>query len=58
MATVQIDNTPNKWAVEAVEWAKKNKIIMGDEKGNLKLHSECTREDVLVFLERYDKNVK
>ena len=42
MATVQIDNTPNKWAVEAVEWAKKNKIIMGDEKGNLKLHSECT----------------
>lgn len=53
-----LDNTPNSWAVEAVEWAKRNKIIFGDEKGNLKLHSGCTREDVLVFLERYNKNVK
>lgn len=54
----KIDNTPNKWAVEAVEWAKKNKILLGDEKGNLKLHSNCTREDVLVFLERFSKIVK
>lgn len=53
-----LDNTPNSWAVEAVEWAKRNKILLGDEKGNLKLHSGCTREDVLVFLERYNKNVK
>ena len=53
-----LDNVPNSWAVEAVEWAKKNKILLGDEKGNLKLHSGCTRENVLVFLERYHKNIR
>lgn len=51
-----LDNTPNSWAKDAVEWAKDKKIITGDENGNLKLHDNCTREDVLVFLYRMNKN--
>jgi N-acetylmuramoyl-L-alanine amidase CwlA len=46
------DNTPNPWAKDAVEWATKNGILLGDENGNYKLHSNCTKEDVLVFLHR------
>lgn len=55
---MELDNKPDIWAIEAVEWAKKNNILIGDNNGNLKLHSPCTREEVLVFLERYDKNIK
>ena len=46
------DNTPDTWAKEAVNWAKANKIINGDENGNLKLHDVCTRQEALVFLDR------
>lgn len=46
------DNTPNPWAKDAVEWALKNGILLGDDTGNYKLHDNCTREDVLVFLYR------
>ena len=47
------DNSPNKWAESAVDFAFANDIIKGDTKGDLKLHDECTREDVIVFLYRY-----
>lgn len=46
------DNTPSTWAKEAVEWAIENKIILGDENGNYKLHDNCTRQEMLIFLKR------
>lgn len=52
MAEVKLDNTPDVWAKEAVDWAVKNKILFGDENGNYKLHSACTRQEMLVFLDR------
>lgn len=54
MSNITLDNTPDTWAVEAVEWAKNNGILKGDDNGNLKLHDVCTRQEVLVFLNRYD----
>lgn len=48
----KLDNTPDVWAKQAVEWAIKNKILLGDENGNLKLHDNCTRQEVLVFINR------
>lgn len=50
-----LDNTPDTWAKEAIEWAKANKILVGDENGNLKLHDTCTRQEVIVFLNRLKK---
>lgn len=52
MAEIKLDNTPDVWAKEAVDWAVKNKILFGDENGNYKLHSACTRQEMLVFLDR------
>lgn len=48
----KLDNTPDSHGKEAVEWAKKEKILMGDQNGDFKLHSNVTRQDVLVFLHR------
>lgn len=50
--TAKIDNTPDSHGKEAVEWAKKEKILLGDQNGDFKLHSNVTRQDVLVFLHR------
>lgn len=52
VVTTKLDNTPDAYAKQAVEWAKKNKIMVGDENGNLKLHSNITRQDMLVVLYR------
>lgn len=52
MAEIKLDNTPDVWAEEAVEWAVKNEILFGDENGNYKLHNACTRQEMLVFLNR------
>ncbi len=49
---IRLDNTPDSYAAQAVQWAKKNKIIVGDEQGNLCLHSPITRQDMLVMLYR------
>lgn len=46
------DNTPDPYAKEAVEWAIKKGILKGTEEGDYKLHSNVTRQDVLVFLYR------
>lgn len=46
------DNEPSDWAREAVEWAKANGIIYGNENGDLMLKEPCTREMMLVFLYR------
>lgn len=46
------DNIPAEWAEEAVEWARENGILYGDEHGNLMLRQPCTREQMIVFLHR------
>jgi len=49
------DNTPDSYAKSTVDWALQNKILLGDNTGNLKLHEPVTRQDVLVFIKRtYD----
>ena len=57
MANIKLDNTPDAWAKEAVDWAVENKILFGDENGNYKLHNSCTRQEMLVFLYRMRKIV-
>ena len=47
-----MDNTPDKYAKKAVQWAKTEGILKGDAEGNLKLHEPITRQDVLVFMYR------
>lgn len=50
-----LDNAPDEWAKEAVEWAINNDVLKGDENGNYKLHEACTREQMCVFMKRlYD----
>ena len=51
----KLDNTPDAYAKDAVKWAKEKGIIKGDENGNLMLHSNITRQDMLVFLYRLHK---
>ena len=55
---VEKDNTPASWAKDAVEWAVKNKLLFGDENGNYKLGDACTRQEMLVFLDRMYKLVQ
>lgn len=57
-AEVIKDNTPDAWAAEAVNNAVKNGILFGDDTGNYKLHSECTRQEMLIFLYRFYKSIK
>lgn len=52
------DNTPDDWASEAVKYAVNNGILFGDDTGNYKLHSECTRQEMIVFLYRFYKSIK
>lgn len=52
ISDVRQDNEPAEWAREAVEWAKRNGILYGDEAGNLRLREPCTREMAVVFLYR------
>ncbi|MBR5782682.1 MAG: S-layer homology domain-containing protein [Clostridia bacterium] len=48
----KIDNTPDKYAEKAVQWAKENGILKGDTVGDLKLHTPITRQDMVVMLYR------
>ena len=57
MAEIKKDNTPDAWAKEAVDWAVENKILFGDENGNYKLHDSCTRQEMLVFINRVCEKV-
>lgn len=52
-----VDNSPDEWAIDAVQSALDKGILFGDDKGNLKLHTNCTRQDVIVFLHRLYKNM-
>lgn len=48
-----VDSTPSDWAKDGVDWATRNKLMVGDGKGNLMLHSPITREQFCVMLKRY-----
>lgn len=54
----QKDNTADEWAKIAIENAKNNGILYGDENGDLKLHKNCTRQEMIVFLYRLYKLIK
>ena len=58
ISVVEKDNTPDEWAKIAVENAMNNGILHGDENGDLKLHKNCTRQEMIVFLYRLYKFVK
>ncbi|MBR5783212.1 MAG: hypothetical protein IKY33_03190 [Clostridia bacterium] len=50
-----MDNTPDKYAEKAIDWARAKDILRGSE-GDLKLHEGITRQDALVFMYRlYEK---
>ena len=49
---IKLDNTPDAYAEDAVNWAIKNGILKGTEAGDFKLHSPVTRQEMLVFLYR------
>lgn len=54
--SVPVNNDlPDAYAVEAVEWAKNNGILLGTGGGSLNLHQPCTRQQMLVFLWRFAK---
>lgn len=53
------DNNPAAWALDAVEWCVDNKILLGDQNGDLMLHQPMTREQACLVLERlYRKAVE
>lgn len=49
---VKVDNTPDNYAKEAVEWAIKQGLLKGNDKGDYMLHSAISRQDMLVLLFR------
>lgn len=49
------NNVPDEYAKEAVDWAQKSGILLGDSSGSLNLHQPCTRQHVLVWLWRFAK---
>lgn len=53
LADTPLDNTAADWAKDAVNWALRNGILKGDERGDLLLHSPVTREQLCVMLKRY-----
>ena len=58
MSRIERDNTPDAWAREAVQWAVDNGILYGDGEGNLKLHSLCTKQEVIIFINRLYKKMR
>lgn len=46
------DNAPDAYAADAIKWAVVDDILKGDATGDYKLHSNITRQDMLVFLHR------
>lgn len=47
------DNVASSWSKAAVDWAVSNKLMTGDENGNLMLSAPVTREHLCVMLKRY-----
>ena len=57
LEAAEMDNTPRDFAKDAVEWAKENGILLGDEKGDLRLRQSVQREELMVFLHRFAKHI-
>lgn len=49
---------PAEWSAEARAWAEGNGIIVGDESGNKQYKNFCTREQMVVFLNRLAEQLK
>lgn len=47
------DNAAAVWSKDAVDWAVANKLMTGNENGDLMLRSPVTREQFCVMLKRY-----
>lgn len=56
--TASLDNTPDTWGERAVQNAINKEIIVGNDNGDYKLHSNCTRQDFLIFLYRLHNKSK
>lgn len=50
-----MDNTPASAHKEGVEWCQKNKILLGNEKGDLMLSQPVTRQQMCTFMYRLAK---
>ena len=53
LTETQLDNKAADWSKNEVNWALRNGILKGDERGDLMLHSPVTWEQLCVMLERY-----
>ena len=53
LAEKPLDNIAADWSRDAVNWALRNGILKGDERGDLLLHSPVNREQLCVMLKRY-----
>ena len=51
----QAEKVPSDFSAEARDWGENAGIILGDSKGNRQYKSFCTREQMLVFLNRFSK---
>lgn len=49
---LKLDNIPDAYAKSSVEWAVEKGILIGTTNGDLKLHENVTRQDLMVFLDR------
>jgi N-acetylmuramoyl-L-alanine amidase CwlA len=50
----QAKKEPSDWSAEAREWAEQHGIIAGNGKGGMQYKSPCTREQMVVFLKRFN----
>ncbi len=53
----RLDNATSSWSKDAVDWAVANKLMVGDERGDLMLRTPITREQMCVLLKRYNDMV-
>ncbi len=49
---IELDNTPDSYAKLSVDKAIEKGILKGDTNGNLMLHSNVSRQDLMVFFDR------
>ena len=54
---IKMDNTPSPAHKEAVEWAKKNKILNGNTQGDLMLSQPVTRQQLCSILYNFAKSI-
>ena len=52
-AEPNVDNDPADWSKDAVAWCVQNRLLQGNEHGDLMLRSPITREQFCVMLKRY-----